>query len=133
MLLVTFPFFLQIILYIFRIRRIMITIRAGAKAHKHGKDTGMTVNYDRYVADKKAFLNRHPDWKVDTSSMDEYGRYYKNYICDDGAIFTEEMYPTYETGEAEIRGVKVKVEVPMMRIEYYSTDDANSNYYYERW
>ena len=94
----------------------------------------MTVSYDKYMEDKKAFLKRHKnDWKVETSGMDEYGRYYKTYICADGANFIEEMYPTYETGEAEIRGVKVKVEVKMMRIEYYSTDNANSNYYYERW
>ena len=95
----------------------------------------MTVTYEKYTADKKAFLKKHgkEDWKVETSPMDEYGRYYKTYICGDGAVFNEEMYPTYETGEAEIRGIKVKVEVKMMRIEYYSTDDAESRYYYERW
>ena len=96
------------------------------------EDTTMTVNYEKYMADKKAFLRKHDDWRVDTSSMDEYGRYTKWYICADGACFTEEMYPTWETAEAEVRGVKVTVEIKMMRTEYYSTDDANSNYYYEK-
>lgn len=95
----------------------------------------MTVTYEKYTADKKAFLSKHgkKGWSVDTSGMDQYGRYHKIYMCDDGATFTEEMYPTYEKGEAEIRGIKIPVEVKMMRIEYYSTDNADSNYYYEIW
>lgn len=96
-----------------------------------------TVSYETYMADKKAFLRRHDDWKVETSSMDEYGRYYKTYTGADGAIFTEEMYPCWETAEAEVElhGVKVTLSesVKFMRTEYYSTDNSNSNYYYERW
>lgn len=96
-----------------------------------------TVSYETYMADKKAFLRKHPDWTVDTSSMDEYGRYTKQYMSTDGAIFTEEMYPCWETAEAEVElhGVKVTLKdtIYMMRTEYYSTDDSNSKYYYERW
>lgn len=96
-----------------------------------------TVSYETYMADKKAFLKKHPDWTVDTSSMDEYGRYSKQYMSTDGAIFTEEMYPCWETAEAEVElhGVKVtlKDDIKMMRTEYYSTDDSESRYYYERW
>lgn len=96
-----------------------------------------TVSYETYRADKESFLKKHPDWTVDTSSMDEYGRYYKTYTGADGAIFTEEMYPTYETAEAEVElhGVKVTLSesVKFMRTEYYSTDDSESRYYYERW
>lgn len=97
----------------------------------------MTVSYETYRADKEAFLKKHPDWTVDTSSMDEYGRYSKQYMSTDGAIFTEEMYPCWETAEAkvELHGVIVtlKDDIKFMRIEYYSTDDSQSRYYYERW
>lgn len=96
-----------------------------------------TVSYETYRADKESFLKKHPDWTVDTSSMDEYGRYRKCYVTTDGALFVEEMCPVWETAEAEaeLHGVKVTVknDIKMMRTEYYSTDDSKSRYYYEKW
>ena len=97
----------------------------------------MTVNYETYMNDKKAFLNKHHnDWEVTTSPMNEYGCYYKWYVCKDGAIWYESMSPEYESTEVEveIKMVKVKttVEVKMLRTEYFSSDDAKSNYYYEK-
>ena len=39
----------------------------------------MTVNYNTYNEEKKVFFNKHHnDFRCDTSSMDEYGRYWKH-------------------------------------------------------
>ena len=92
----------------------------------------MTVNYETYMNEKLAFLKKHSDWHIETSPMDEYGRYYKHYICEDDAVWCEEMTPTYEKTTVEIKLVKVDVEVKMLRTEYYSSDDAKSRFYYEK-
>ena len=94
----------------------------------------MTIsNYDEYMADKKAFFNKYNnDFEVQTSQMDSYGSYSKTYIFSDNAIWYEVMTPTYEQATVEIKKVMVKVEVKMLRTEYFSTDDAHSKYYYEK-
>lgn len=93
----------------------------------------MTVTYNDYVNEKKAFFNKHHnDFRCETSSMDEYGRYYKNYVFADNAIWYETMSPTYEIAEVEIKLVKVQVEVKMLRTEFFNTDNASSKYYFEK-
>ena len=93
----------------------------------------MTVDYKKYSEDKKAFFKKHKnDFQCETSSMDGYDRYYKVYSFNDGAQWYENMSPTYETAEVVIKMVTVKVEVKMLRIEYYNTDDAISKCYYEK-
>lgn len=93
----------------------------------------MTVSYKEYNEDKKRFFKKHKnDFQCETSPMDGYGRYYKVYSFADGAQWYENMSPTYETAEVEIKMVTVKVEVKMFRTEYYSTDDSTSKYYYEK-
>ena len=47
----------------------------------------MTVSYKDYFETKKAFFEKHGfDFTTHTSSMDEYDRYHKDYIFEDGAI-----------------------------------------------
>lgn len=93
----------------------------------------MTVNYKDYTSEKKAFFNKHHnDFRCETSSMDEYGRYHKTYVFADNAVWYETMGPTYETAEVEIKFVKVTVEVKMFRTEFWSSDNANSKYYFEK-
>lgn len=93
----------------------------------------MTVDYKKYSADKKAFFNKHKNnFDCMTTQMDQYGRYGKIYNFEDGAIWYENMAPTYETAEVMVKLVPIKVEVKMFRTEYYSTDDATSKYYYEK-
>ena len=93
----------------------------------------MTVNYNTYNEEKKVFFKKHHnDFRCDTSSMDEYGRYWKTYSFEDGAQWCEAMSPTYETAEVEIKFVKVKVEVKMLRTEFWNTDDASSKFYFEK-
>lgn len=94
------------------------------------------ISTKEYENRKIAFLHRHDDWKVETSPMDEYGRYHKTYICTDGAVWTEVNEPEYATAsaEVEVKGVKVKIEqqVKLFRTEGWSTDDATSIYCYEK-
>ena len=92
-----------------------------------------TLNYQEYTTKKDAFFKKHKnDFRINTSSMDEYGRYHKDYIFEDGAVWYEDMMPTFEQATVEIKKVNVKVEVKMLRTEFYNTDDATSNYYYEK-
>ena len=93
----------------------------------------MTVNYEQYSNEKKDFFNKHDnDFRCETSSMDEYGRYYKTYIFTDDAIWYEVMGPTYETVEVEVKMVKMNIEVKMFRTEFWNTDDSKSKYYFEK-
>lgn len=92
----------------------------------------MTVSYKQYEQERKAFFEKHDyDYRVETSQMDEYGRYYKTYMFEDGAVWYEAMSPTFEKAEVEVQLVKVTVEVKMLRTEYWSTE-TKSKYYYEK-
>lgn len=92
----------------------------------------MAVTYKDYIEDKKAFFEKHKyDYAVQTSQMDEYGRYHKLYSFHDGAEWHEAMTPTYETVEVEIKKAPVKVEVKMLRTEYWNTE-TKSKFYYEK-
>lgn len=91
------------------------------------------VDYKGYEEAKRIFLECHDfDYKVDTSPMDELGTYHKKYICEDGAIFYEVMMPVWEKVTAEVHKCTVSVDVKFFRTEFWSTDDAESSYYYEK-
>lgn len=96
----------------------------------------MTVNYEEYGNAKHDFIKKHGngEWKVETSPMDEYGRYHKEYIFDDGAIWYEIMSPEYFKQEVEVAHtmVKVTVEIKMFRTEFWNSDNAQSKFYYEK-
>ena len=92
-----------------------------------------TVNYQEYTTLKDAFFKKHNyDFRIEISPMDEYGHYHKDYVFDDCAVWYEDMCPTFEQATVEIKKVNVNVEVKMLRTEFYSTDDATSHYYYEK-
>lgn len=93
----------------------------------------MTVTYKEYSEAKHNFFEKHNfDFTTTTSSMDEYGRYYKDYLFEDGAQWHEDMSPEWVKETVEIKKCKVVVEVKMFRVEFYNTDDASSHYYYEK-
>lgn len=92
----------------------------------------MTVNYKQYESEKVAFLKKHSWIDCSTSPMDEYGRYHKEYICEDGSIWYEVMGPEMVSEVVEIKKAQVKVEVKMFRTEFWSSDDSSSKYYYEQ-
>lgn len=86
----------------------------------------------QYEEQKHAFLHKHDDWQVETSPMDSDGKYHKEYICTDGAIWYEIMRPVYETAEVTVKGVKVSVNVKLFETEGWSSDNAASIFYYEK-
>lgn len=96
----------------------------------------MTVDYKEYMENKQEFIRKHGsgDWKVETSPMDEYGRYHKEYIFDDGAIWYEIMSPEWFKQKVEVAHtlVTVEVEVKMFRTEFWNSDNAQSKFYYEK-
>lgn len=92
----------------------------------------MTVDIKVYNEEKREFFQKHDnDFSCDTSSMDEYGRYWKTYMFEDGAIWYEAMSPEYVDYEVEVKLVKIHETIKMFRTEFWSTE-SNSKYYYER-
>lgn len=89
------------------------------------------VTAAEYEKMKIDFLHRHNDWTVTTSEMNEYGEYYKTYYCTDDSWWREQMRPVYLEKEITVRGCTVKVTVKLLETEAYSTEDAQSIYYYE--
>lgn len=92
----------------------------------------MTVKYDTYSKEKKEFFEKHSDFQIYTSSMDVYGRYWKTYRFENGAEWYEAMTPEYVRQEVEIKLCKTTIEVKMLRIEFWSSDNAKSKFYYEK-
>jgi hypothetical protein len=96
----------------------------------------MTVSYIEYSQQKQRFLGTIGEWNVYTSPMDEYGRYYKQYVGPKGTWY-EAMEPVEEEVEAEVvvHGIAVKIRqtVKFLRTEFWSTKDSRSKFYYEKW
>lgn len=92
----------------------------------------MTVNYKTYDEEKTNFFKKHSnDFIIDTTPMDEYGRYWKTYIFGDDASWYEAMCPVTETTTVRIRECDVEVTVKFLRIEFWSSE-FGSKYYYEK-
>ena len=84
---------------------------------------------------KSAWIKAHSkaDWKVDTSPMDEYGRYVKTYTFSDGFQLIEVNEPSYEKVaiDYEVRGVKFheEKEVKLFRTEIWTTESSSEIFY----
>ena len=91
-----------------------------------------TVSSEQYERFKKAFFSKHKhDFTCDTSSMDSYGTWYKTYSFADGATWWERMGSSIEKGTVSVRGIDFPINVKMLRVEFWNTDDAFSKVYYE--
>lgn len=84
-----------------------------------------------YEQKKIEFLREADEWKVETSSMDEYGRYVKTYICNNGNLLTEVNRPVYEAVDVEVKGVKLQTQVKLFESEMFS-NKWSSVYKYEK-
>lgn len=94
----------------------------------------MTTTYNDYIEVKKAFFKKHNnEFTTHTSSLDEYNGYHKEYVFEDGAIWYEVNSIEYVEYEVEVKMVKIKEQAKMLRTEFWSSDDARSSYYYERY
>lgn len=93
-----------------------------------------TFDYESYTDAKQKFFKRHDNsFRAQTSQMDEQGIWHKEYIFDDDAVWYETYTPVVEQANASIHGMSFKVDVKLLRTEFWCTDDSKSNYYYERW
>lgn len=92
----------------------------------------MTATYKEYREEMQAFFKKHGEWTVETSPLDEYNRYTKTYSFEDGAQWFEVMGDCWEEAEAEVKGMKMTVNVHLYKTEYWSTE-AGSKYMYERY
>lgn len=94
----------------------------------------MKVTFKDYNKDLAAFIAKHSkknDWRVITSPISG-GTYHKSYLFENGATFEEINSMEYnEQIEVEVNGIRAKVSVPMVKHEYWSTDDATSKFWYE--
>ena len=93
----------------------------------------LIVTQAEYNEQKKAFFKKHPLVKVDTSSMDEYSSYHKEYICEKNAIWYEVMSPYHKTVEIEVNKCKVSVDIELFQTEFWDSDNSKSRYYYENY
>lgn len=91
------------------------------------------VTYNEYEEMKKKFFCKHNnDFQCDTQGNSaEY--YHKSYVFEDGAVWHEVMQKIYKNAEADVYGFKIPVEVELMQTEFWSSDDAESRYYFEPW
>jgi hypothetical protein len=91
------------------------------------------VDYKEYAETKQKFMEAHDyDFHIETSPMDEHGRYHKEYIFEDGSIFYEVMSPVVEPITTEVHKCVVTVNVKFFRTEFWSSDNAESGFYYEK-
>lgn len=93
----------------------------------------MTVTVKDYGELKKNFFEKHEnEFRIETSPMDEYGRYHKEYVFNDGAVWYQVMGPEYVNQEVTVKGCTMNVEFKMFRTEFWNTDDFKSKFCYEK-
>lgn len=97
----------------------------------------MTLDYKEFDRRKHAFFLKHKsDFTIDTSSMNQYGVYHKEYIFADGAVWYERYSPAWR--KVEMKGIVEGVEltftqdVKLFETEAWNTEDPNSIFYYEK-
>lgn len=84
---------------------------------------------------KQNFIKKHgkKDWRVETSAMDEYGKYVKTWLFEDGAQLIEINRPVWEKAQVEVKGITVTVDVKLFETECWNTDDATSYKWYQKY
>lgn len=92
----------------------------------------MTV--DDYVNQKIRFFNEHHGDLIQTneSPLDEYGYHHKTYVFSDNAVWYEMCGPSYEEAEMKVKNLRYRVNVKLLRIEYWTTNDPESYICYKR-
>lgn len=94
----------------------------------------MTTTYEIYMARKKAFFRKHKNnFDCYTSPMDEHSRYSKTYTFADGGVWYETMRPVRRSQIVTVEGVEFVVNVKLFETEYFSSDNAESACYYEKY
>lgn len=92
------------------------------------------VNSREYEEMKFEFIKKHDfDYTIETSQMDQYGRYYKQYTFADGAFWYETMMPVHETVTTVIHKCEISMNVEFLRTEFWTSDNSESNFLYEKY
>jgi len=91
------------------------------------------VKYNEYNDIKTKFFNKHNhDYKkIESGTSAEY--YRKTYAFKDGAVWYEVMTKEEVPAEAEAYGIKVPVLCELLRTEFWSSENADSCFYFEPW
>lgn len=94
------------------------------------------VNYQTYENDLNSFISKHSkksDLHIWTSPLTD-GEYHKEYLFEDGSGFYEINNTNYkEDVEVEVHGITIKVEIKIVKHEYWSTDTSSSKIWYEKY
>lgn len=91
------------------------------------------TTYEGYLNDLEKFINKHSkkaDWRVITSPY-KNGQYHKQYVFEDGAILTDVNYMEGETYPVFVEELGFTANIPVIKHEYWSTDESGSKYWYE--
>lgn len=91
----------------------------------------MTVTYDEYMKDLKAFTKKHPDFTVRTSGFTNE-TYHKSYIAKDGEFTEINEHAHWDEITGTSHGITYTLPVQVIRHEYWSTDNPTSKYWYEK-
>ena len=91
------------------------------------------VTYNEYNEEKQKFFRKHKNNFTETTKGNSAEYYSHVYAFADGAVWNEVMTREQCQEEVTIHYCKVKVDVDLFRTEFWSTDDADSKYYYEPW
>ena len=91
------------------------------------------VDYKQYTKERLEFINnQESEWEIYTSPQVN-NIWHKEIVFDNGAVWYERYEKKRVPVEAEARGVKVTVEIPMLEIEFWNSKNSESKYYYEKW
>lgn len=90
----------------------------------------MTVN--EY---KREFISRHGEhgWYVEAAKTDSNGKYIMEWKFIDGAQLIEFVSPVWEQAEVNVKGVKLTVDVKMVKTECWTSEDAHIKTWYEKY
>lgn len=96
-----------------------------------------TVTYKEYSDDLINFINKHSAKSeladIHTSPF-QNGLYHKSYIFADGSEFTEvnRIRKVEAEAETKVANLRFTILIELVEHEYWSTDDSESKYWYEK-
>lgn len=93
-----------------------------------------TVTFAEFDKEYTAFAIKHNRKAERREYTDLVDGLIRKMVCwSDGATWWEITETNYsEEVEIEVHGIKVTVNVPLRKTEYWSTEDSESKYFYER-
>lgn len=92
----------------------------------------MTVTREQFNKDCLEFYKRHENSEY-RGRRSQYGDSWVEDECfSDGAVLTIIYKRVTEIAEVTVKGVTIKMPVEVTKIEYFSTDEPESKYTYQK-